>query len=174
MTTALGQAAPDLHILAVLVENKFGVLARIAGLFSRRGFNIFSLAVAPTDDEAVSRITIVVDVHNTDVTQIAKQLNKLINVLEISELQPAMSVQRELMLAHLDEADDKAGLTAVLDQFGGIILEDDGTGEDASHAVISVSASPARLDECETMLRAYGIVELQRTGRIALPRLDHS
>ena len=75
-------AVPDLHIFSVLVENKFGVLARVAGLFSRRGFNIFSLAVAPTDDEAVSRITIVVDVHNTDVSQIAKQLNKLIKPLK--------------------------------------------------------------------------------------------
>ena len=77
---------PNLHILSVLVENKFGVLARIAGLFSRRGFNIFSLAVAPTDDPSLSRISIVVDVHNTDATQIAKQLDKLVNVLEITEL----------------------------------------------------------------------------------------
>ena len=69
---------PNLHILAVLVENKFGVLARVAGLFSRRGFNILSLTVAPTDDPALSRITVVVDVDNTDVAQIAKQLNKLI------------------------------------------------------------------------------------------------
>ena len=88
----------NLHILTVLVENRFGVLARIAGLFSRRGFNIFSLAVAPTDDISLSRISIVVDVHNTDVTQIAKQLDKLVNVLEITELQPASSIERELML----------------------------------------------------------------------------
>jgi acetolactate synthase-1/3 small subunit len=159
-------AVPDLHIFSVLVENKFGVLARVAGLFSRRGFNIFSLAVAPTDDEAVSRITIVVDVHNTDVSQIAKQLNKLINVLDISELQPALSVERELMIAHLGVVADRQALAALLDQFGGIVLEESGPA-----AVVSVSASPSRLDECEEMLRAYGIVELQRTGRIALPRL---
>ena len=92
---------PDLHIFAAIVENKFGVLARIAGLFSRRGFNIFSLAVAPTGDPDYSRITIVVDVHNTDVTQIAKQLDKLINVIHISELHPSDSIERELMLARV-------------------------------------------------------------------------
>ena len=90
---------PNLHILSVLVENKFGVLSRIAGLFSRRGFNIFSLAVAPTDDPSLSRISIVVDVHNTDAAQIAKQLDKLVNVLEITELQPASSI--ELSLIHI-------------------------------------------------------------------------
>ena len=95
------EAQQDLHILAVLVENRFGVLARIAGLFSRRGFNIFSLAVAPTDDATLSRIIIVVDVHHTDVAQITKQLDKLVNVLEITELQPATSIERELMLARV-------------------------------------------------------------------------
>ena len=77
---AAAKGEQNLHILSVLVENRFGVLARIAGLFSRRGFNIFSLAVAPTDDPSRSRISIVVDVHNTDPTQIAKQLDKLVNV----------------------------------------------------------------------------------------------
>ena len=102
------EAQQDLHILAVLVENRFGVLARIAGLFSRRGFNIFSLAVAPTDDATLSRIIIVVDVHNTDVAQITKQLDKLVNVLEITELQPASSIERELMLARVIGADPEA------------------------------------------------------------------
>ena len=87
------------HTLVVRVENKPGVLARVAGLFARRGFNIESLAVAPTDDERFSRITIVVDVESAPLEQVVKQLDKLINVVEIRELDPASSVERELMLA---------------------------------------------------------------------------
>src|SRR3954463_11750755 len=87
------------HTLSVLVENKAGVLARVAGLFARRGFNIYSLAVAPTDDERFSRITIVVDVESAPLEQVTKQLFKLINVVKISELDPASAVERELMLA---------------------------------------------------------------------------
>ena len=86
------------HTVSVVVENKFGVLARVSGLFARRGFNIFSLAVAPTDDERFSRITIVVDVEETSVDQITKQLFKLINVVKITELSPDTSVERELLL----------------------------------------------------------------------------
>ncbi len=89
---------PSHHTLSVLVENKFGVLARVTTLISRRGYNIFSLAVAPTDDPAVSRITIVVDADSTPMDQIVKQLNKLINVLEIRELAPDQSVERERCL----------------------------------------------------------------------------
>ncbi len=157
---------PDLHILAAVVENRFGVLARIAGLFSRRGFNIFSLAVAPTDDPALSRITIVVDVHNTDVDQIAKQLNKLINVLEITELQPSESIERELMLARV-AGDDRAGIEEVIGRRGGHVV-DEGGGE----LMVSVHAHPLELDACEAELRRFGIHELQRTGRIALGRLS--
>ncbi len=87
------------HIITVLVENKAGVLARVAGLFSRRGYNIFSLAVAPTDDERLSRITIVVDVESSPLEQIIQQLDKLINVVSISELAPDEATERELILA---------------------------------------------------------------------------
>src|ERR687887_1904482 len=86
------------HILSVVVENKAGVLARVAGLFARRGYNIFSLAVAPTDDERFSRITVVVDVESAPLEQITKQLFKLVNVVKISELHPNEAVERELML----------------------------------------------------------------------------
>ena len=89
------------HTLVVLVENKAGVLARVASLFARRGFNIFSLAVAPTEDDRFSRITIVVDVESAPLEQITKQLYKLINVVKISELDPRESVERELMLVTL-------------------------------------------------------------------------
>ena len=156
----------NLHILTVLVENRFGVLARIAGLFSRRGFNIFSLAVAPTDDISLSRISIVVDVHNTDVTQIAKQLDKLVNVLEITELQPASSIERELMLARVTGTDAEA-VQQLLTEYGGSVVDSNG-----QELIVSLHAHPDQLDLCETALHKFGILELQRTGRIALGRLD--
>ena len=163
-TTAV-DGEPNLRILSVLVENRFGVLARIAGLFSRRGFNIFSLAVAPTDDPSRSRISIVVDVHNTDATQIAKQLDKLVNVLDIKELQPGSSVEQELMLARVRAADLEA-VRQIIDEFGGSI--DDSNEQEV---IVSVHAHPNQLDLCEIALRKCGIVELQRTGRIALGHL---
>src|SRR5207244_2899900 len=92
------------HTLSVLVENKAGVLARVAGLFARRGFNIYSLAVAPTDDERFSRITIVADVEEKTVEQMTKQLFKLVNVVKISELAPSRSVERELLLCTVKAA----------------------------------------------------------------------
>src|SRR3954468_8036832 len=94
------------HTLSVLVENKPGVLARIAGLFSRRGFNIDSLAVGPTEHDDVSRMTIVVNVEDLPLEQVTKQLNKLVNVIKIVELDPAASVQREIVLVKV-----KADLT---------------------------------------------------------------
>src|SRR5438552_5951480 len=95
----MGEQKPVHHTLSVLVENKAGVLTRVASLFSRRGFNIYSLAVAPTDDERFSRITVVVDVESAPLEQITKQLFKLINVVKIVELDPNHAVERELMLA---------------------------------------------------------------------------
>ena len=162
---AAAKGEQNLHILSVLVENRFGVLSRIAGLFSRRGFNIFSLAVAPTDDPSRSRISIVVDVHNTDATQIAKQLDKLVNVLDITELQPGSSVERELMLARVASSNDEA-LGQVIDQFGGSVGD-----SNEEELIVSVHAHPTELDLCETALRKFGIIELQRTGRIALGHL---
>ncbi len=164
--TTSGDGEPNLHILSVLVENRFGVLARIAGLFSRRGFNIFSLAVAPTDNPSRSRISIVVDVHNTDATQIAKQLDKLVNVLEIRELQPGSSVEQELMLARVRAADGEA-VREIVDDFGGSIAD-----SNEEELIVSVHAHPNELDLCELALRKFGIVEIQRTGRIALGHLD--
>ena len=98
---------PGHHILSVLVENRPGVLARVASLFARRGYNIFSLAVAPTEDERFRRLTIVVDVESAPLEQIIKQLFKLIDVVKISELDPRRSVERELLLATVRaDADD--------------------------------------------------------------------
>ncbi len=155
------------HILSVLVENKAGVLARVASLFARRAFNIFSLAVAPTDDERFSRLTIVVDVEATPIEQITKQLDKLINVLHISELDPADSVERELLLATVQAAPaERSQVIEVVQIFEGRILA---VGHDV--LTVSLEGAPGKVDDFEELLRPYGIVELQRTGRVALPRL---
>ena len=95
------------HILSVLVQNRPGVLARVAGLFARRGYNIFSLAVAPAEDEGFSRITIVVDLESTSLEQVVKQLFKLIEVVKISELDPNRCVERELLLATVRTTPDQ-------------------------------------------------------------------
>lgn len=156
------------HILSVLVENRSGVLARVSGLFARRGFNIFSLAVAPTEDERFSRLTIVVDVESTPLEQITKQLFKLIDVVKISELDPRGAVERELLLATARADETQRGRVMELVQiFEGKILA---VGADA--ITLSLDGHPDKLDDFEELLRGYGIVELQRTGRIALPKLD--
>jgi acetolactate synthase-1/3 small subunit len=156
------------HTLSVLVENKAGVLARVSSLFARRGFNIFSLAVAPTDDERFSRITIVVDVESATVEQITKQLFKLIHVVKITELHPAESVERELVLATVKAAGDVRGQVLELVQiFEGKILA---VGHD--QVTVSLDGHPDKIDDFEELLRPYGITELQRTGRIALPKLE--
>ena len=156
------------HTLSVLVENKAGVLARVAGLFARRGFNIYSLAVAPTDDDRFSRITIVVDVESAPLEQVTKQLFKLINVVKISELDPANSVERELMLATVRAEPGTRGQVIELVQvFEGRIVD---VGHD--QLTVMLTGTPTKLDDFEDLMRAYGIVELQRTGRVALARLD--
>ena len=156
------------HTLVVTVENKFGVLARVAGLFARRGFNIESLAVAPTDDEDLSRITVVVDVESAPLEQVVKQLDKLINVVEIRELHPEHSVERELVIATVAaEPDRRDELVEHLDRAGGKVLS---VGTDA--IMLSLVGPPARIDDFESLLRGYGIIEFQRTGRVALASLD--
>ena len=158
------------HILSVLVENKPGVLARVSGLFARRGYNIFSLAVAPTEDERFSRITIVVDVESAPLEQMVKQLFKLIHVVKITELDPRESVERELLMVTLSAAPDIRGQIIELVQvFGGRILA---VGADL--LTISIEGAPEKVDDFEELLRPYGIVELQRTGRVALPRLERT
>jgi len=161
-------APPAHHILSVLVENKAGVLARVSGLFARRGFNIFSLAVAPTDDERFSRITIVVDVESAPLEQITKQLFKLINVVKITELHPDDSVERELMICTVRaEAGMRGQVIELVQVFEGRIV-DVGHGD----MTVELAGPPSKLDDFEELMRAYGIVELQRTGRIALPKLE--
>jgi acetolactate synthase-1/3 small subunit len=156
------------HTLSVLVENKAGVLTRVAGLFARRGFNIYSLAVAPTDDERFSRITIVVDVESKTLEQMTKQLFKLINVVKISELHPDDSVERELMLCTVRaEAAARGQIIELVQVFDGRIID---VGHD--QLTVELAGPPSKLDDLEDLMRTYGIVELQRTGRVALPKLE--
>ncbi|HEY7628107.1 MAG TPA: acetolactate synthase small subunit [Ilumatobacteraceae bacterium] len=156
------------HILSVLVQNRPGVLARVAGLFARRDYNIFSLAVAPAEDEGFSRITIVVDVDSAPLEQITKQLFKLIEVVKISELDPHRSVERELLLATVKVSPEHRGqILELATIFEGKILA---VGLEA--ITISLDGHPDKLDDFEELLGGYGIVELQRTGRVALPKLE--
>ncbi len=154
--------------LSVLVENKSGVLARISGLFARRGFNIISLAVAPSDDDRFSRINIVIDVEETSVEQITKQLFKLVNVVKITELHPADSVERELLMATVAAGPEQRGaVIELVGVFEGRIVD---VGTDA--LTVMLAGEPDKLDDFEELMRPYGITELQRTGRVALPKLE--
>jgi len=158
------------HILSVTVVNQAGVLARVAGLFARRGYNIFSLAVAPTEDERFSRITIAVDVASAPLEQVTKQLFKLINVVKITELDPRDAVERELLLVTADAPPAiRSQIIELVDVFEGRILN---VGHD--RLTISLEGHPDKLDDFEELLRPYGIAELARTGRVALPKIDNT
>jgi acetolactate synthase-1/3 small subunit len=156
------------HILSVLVENKFGVLSRISGLFSRRGYNIYSLAVSPTEDPRYSRMTVVVDGDSAPIEQVTKQLNKLIPVIRITELSEEQAVERELMLVTV-KADGafRSQVTELASIFEAKILD---VGYDAM--TLMVAGAPDKLDAMTELLAPYDIVELQRTGRIALAKLS--
>ncbi len=155
------------HTLAVLVENRAGVLARVADLFARRGYNIVSLAVAPTSDERFSRITIVVDVESSPLEQIVKQLFKLINVVEIVELAPSESVERELIIATVSAPKAvRSQVVELVNIFEGKIL-----AVSSEQMTVSLDGSPRKIDDFEALLVDYGIVEVQRSGRIALPKI---
>lgn len=167
---AQGRGTPARHhVLTVIVENKAGVLARVAGLFSRRGFNIYSLAVAPTDeDERFSRITIVVDEESAPLEQIVNQLGKLINVVSISQLAPEDAVQRELLIATVETGPaERSQVIQLVGVFGGEVV-DVGT----TRITVSLAGRPEKLDDFEGLLESYSVVGLHRTGRVALPKLE--
>jgi acetolactate synthase-1/3 small subunit len=159
------------HILSVLVENKAGVLARIAGLFARRGFNIYSLAVAPAEGNArFSRVTIVVDAQSAPLEQIVAQLNKLINVVEITDLAPKDAVERELLLATLPvDSATRADVLEVAANTGASIVD-----VNAASMTVMLAGTPGACDRLEKALEAFSDVALQRTGRVALPRLGQA
>lgn len=156
------------HIYSVLVENRFGVLARISSLFARRGFNIYSLAVSPTEDEHFSRMTIVVDAEETPLEQVVKQLHKLIPVIKIAEIGSGEGVERELILAtvHADAA-GRAIVTELASIFEASVVD---VGHDAM--TLMMTGTPEQVDAFRDLVTPHGIVEVQRTGRIALPKLS--
>ena len=153
--------------IVVLVENKAGLLARVADLFARRGYNIVSLAVAPTHESVFSRITIVVDVESASLEQIVKQLFKLINVVEIAVLPLGVAVERELLLATVEAPKSTRGqIVELVDIFEGKIV-----AVSSDQLTVSLDGRPGKIDDFEALLADYKIVELQRSGRIALPKI---
>jgi acetolactate synthase I/III small subunit len=156
----------SMHTLSVLVENKPGVLARVAGLFSRRGFNIDSLAVGPTENTDVSRMTVVVNVEDLPLEQVTKQLNKLVNVIKIVELDPADSVQRELMLVKVRaDTQTRSQVLEVVTLFRAKVVD---VAVDA--VTIEATGTPDKLDALTRLLEPYGVRELVQSGVVATAR----
>jgi acetolactate synthase I/III small subunit len=158
------------HTLSVLVEDQPGVLARIAGLFSRRSFNIESLAVGPTEHNGVSRITIVVNVDASPLEQVTKQLNKLINVIKIVELEPGQSVQREIMLVKVRaDVDTRSHVLETVQLFRAKVVD---VSTDA--VTIEATGNAEKLEALRRVLEPFGIRELVQSGMVALGRGSRS
>ncbi|HEX3825970.1 MAG TPA: acetolactate synthase small subunit [Sporichthyaceae bacterium] len=156
----------SIHTLSVLVENKPGVLARIAGLFSRRGFNIDSLAVGPTEHPEISRMTIAVNVEGNPLEQVTKQLNKLINVIKIVELEPASSVQRELLLVKVRaDADSRSHVLETVQLFRAKVID-----VSTDSVTIEATGSADKLEALLRMLEPFGVKELVQSGMVAIGR----
>jgi len=154
------------HTLSVLVENKPGVLTRVAGLFARRGFNIDSLVVAETENPAVSRMTITVDEQDQPVEQVTKQLHKLINVLKITDLDPAGSVERELLLVKVKaDAESRSAIMQMVEIFRAKIVD-----VSAEVLIIEMTGARDKVSAFMELLTPFGVVEMMRTGRMAMSR----
>ncbi|MDP9445074.1 MAG: acetolactate synthase small subunit [Actinomycetota bacterium] len=154
------------HTLSVLVENRPGVLARVAGLFSRRGFNIDSLAVGPTEFPEISRMTIVVNVEQSPLEQVTKQLNKLVNVLKIVELEPSAAVERELLLVKVRaDATTRGQVLETVQLFRAKVVD---VAPDA--VTIEVTGNSDKLDAMLRVLEPLGIRELVQSGLVAVGR----
>lgn len=154
------------HILALTVENKPGVLTRIAGLFARRGFNIDTLAVGPTDDDALSRITITLDGATHQMDQVTKQLHKLINVIKIRDLEPAETLARELALFKIAaDGSARTEVMQIVEIFRARIVD-----VAKRSVVIEVTGEHAKIEAFEQLVRPYGLIEMVRTGEIAVAR----
>jgi len=154
------------HTLSVLVENKPGVLARVAGLFSRRGFNIDSLAVGPTGHPEVSRMTIAVNVEDSPLEQVTKQLNKLVEVIKIVELDPATSVSRELLLVKVRaDAATRGRVLEVVQLFRAKVVD---VGTEA--VTIQVTGNRGKLEDFLRVVEPFGVRELVQSGMVAIGR----
>lgn len=154
------------HILSILVENKPGVLTRITGLFARRGFNIDTLAVGPTDDDAVSRITLTLDGALHPIDQVTKQLHKLINVLKIRDLEPGESAARELALFKVSaDGPARAEVLQMVEIFRGKIVD-----LTKRSLVVEITGAHDKIEAFEKLVRPFGLIEMARTGEIAISR----
>lgn len=157
---------PVKHTLSVLVENKPGVLSRVAGLFTRRGFNIDSLAVSPTETPELSRMTIAVDASRFPVEQITKQLDKLVNVIKIRDLDPANMVSRELALMKVRATPaERAGIIQLVEIFDARIVD-----VTAESLTIEITGTSETLVQFEELVRPFGLIELVKTGVVAMGR----
>jgi acetolactate synthase I/III small subunit len=155
------------HVLSILVENKPGVLTRISGLFARRGFNIDTLTVGPTDDDDLSRITLTLDGAMHPIDQVTKQLHKLINVLKIRDLEPADTVARELALfkVAVNDGAQRAEIMQITEIFRAKVVD-----VTKRSLIIEVTGTTDKIEAFENMVRPFGLVEMMRTGEIAISR----
>ncbi len=154
------------HTISVLVENKFGVLARISGLFSGRGFNIDSLNVAPTQDPALSRVTVVVRGDDTVLDQINKQLLKLVNVIEVIDFQEGQAVERELVLAKVRaDTRTRSEIIQIVDIFRAKIIN-----VSPESVIVEITGDEGKINGFLSMVESFGILELARTGKLAMRR----
>jgi acetolactate synthase-1/3 small subunit len=154
------------HTISVRLENKPGALARVSQLFSRRGYNIQSLAVGPTERPDISRLTLRVDCSEHSLEQIEKQMHKLVNVLRVTELKPDEAVERELALITVAVAPDRRADLVALSQVAGARVAD--IGRDA--IIFEFVGRPDQVEAFEELIRPYGVRELVRTGRVGLRR----
>ena len=153
------------HTFSVLVEDKFGVLSRVAGLFSGRGYNIDRLVVSPTENKNYSRMTVVTHGDDAILEQIQKQLNKLVEVVQVTDLTGSGFVSRELMLLKVRCAENRSEIIQIAGVFKANIVN-----VQKDSLVIEVTGSTEKLDAFEALMTSYGIIELARTGKVALSR----
>jgi len=154
------------HTISVIVENEFGVLARVAGLFSGRGFNIDSLSVAPTSDESLSRITIVTRGDDAILEQITKQLNKLVDVIKVLDFSDGSAIEREMALIKVTAEDEsRAEVLRIVDIFRAKIID-----VTPKSYTIEATGAPVKINAILDLLRPLGLKELVRTGSVAIGR----
>ena len=154
------------HVLSILAENKPGVLARIAGLFARRGFNIDTLTVGPTDDPAISRFTLTVDGAMHPIDQVTKQLHKLINVIKIRDLEPEDTVTRELALFKINaDGNTRGEVMQICEIFRGKVVD-----VTKRSIILADTGTTDTIEAFERMVRPFGLIEMMRTGEIAISR----
>jgi acetolactate synthase-1/3 small subunit len=156
------------HTISVLVENKFGVLTRIAGMFSGRGFNIDSLNVGPTLDESTSRMTIVVRGNDATLDQVVKQLNKLVDVIKITDFREGESVDRELVLMRVNvDSKTRAEIMQICDIFRAKIVD-----VQPKNVSIEVTGDESKIEKFIFLMKPFGIADLTRTGKVAMARKE--